>query len=184
MPCSMIENHSGVVISREQWDAVWQRAHDGQVQVALSELLADAATLNDEEPCETNDEYPYLLSAGERRAYTANTIFSNPKWRRKDAAGALYLHPEDAARLNLGDGSNARVTTQRGSVDVIVEMNDRMMRGHMSLPNGMGIVYPDENGVEQMTGTAPNEITWSALADEYVGTPWHKSVPVRVEAID
>lgn len=181
---ALIENHSGVVISREQWDAVWQRAHDGQVQVALSELLADAATLNDEEPCETNDEYPYLLSAGERRAYTANTIFSNPKWRRKDAAGALYLHPEDAARLNLGDGSNARVTTQRGSVDVIVEMNDRMMRGHMSLPNGMGIVYPDENGVEQMTGTAPNEITWSALADEYVGTPWHKSVPVRVEAID
>ena len=181
---ALIENHSGVVISREQWNAVWQRAHDGQIQVALSELLADAATLDDEEPCETSDEYPYLLSAGERRTYTANTIFSNPEWRRKDADGALYLHPEDAARLNLGDGSNARITTQRGSVDVIVEMNERMMRGHMSLPNGMGILYPDENGVEQMTGTAPNEITWSAFADEYVGTPWHKSVPVRVEAID
>ena len=96
----------------------------------------------------------------------------------------LYIHPEDAARMNLGDGSSARVTSERGSMDVIIELNERMMRGHMSLPNGMGLDYPDEQGQMKATGTSPNELTWSSFADEYVGTPWHKTVPVRIEAID
>lgn len=181
---ALIENHSGVIVSSEQWFDVWSRAPGNKVQLALDEFLEDVARLNDESPDETSTEFPFLLSAGERRTYTANTIFTNPEWRKKDREGALYINPEDAARLNLGDGSSARITTQRGTVDVLVEMNDRMMRGHMSLPNGMGLLYPDENGELRATGTSPNELTWSSLADEYVGTPWHKTVPARVEAID
>ena len=181
---ALIENHSGVVTSVEEWGNIWDRVPGGKIQLALDDLLADVADRNEEEPQETTGEYPYLLSAGERRTYTANTILRNPQWRRKDNDGALYMNPDDAARLNLGDGSNARVISARGSVEVVVEMNDRMMRGHMSLPNGMGVSYPDANGEDTLTGAAPNELTWSSFADEYVGTPWHKTVPVRVEAID
>ena len=133
---------------------------------------------------EASSEYPFLLSAGERRSFTANTIIRNPEWRRKDAEGALFINPDDAARLNLGSGSTARISTQAGSVHVLVEVNDRMYRGHVSLPNGLGLDYPDEDGVLQRTGAAPNELTWSQLRDEYAGTPWHKSVPARVEAVD
>ena len=108
----------------------------------------------------------------------------NPAWRRKDPDGALYINPEDAARLNLGEGSTARVSTKRGSVDVLVELNDRMQRGHVSMPNGLGLDYPGEGGARKQTGVAPNDLTWSAHRDEYVGTPWHKSVPARIEAVD
>ena len=135
-----------------------------------------------ESPQETSDEFPFLLAAGERRSFTANTILRDPTWRRKDKQGAMYIHPEDAARLNLGEESRAVLTSDRGSVEVLVELNDRMARGHLSIPNGLGLSYPNEDG-EALTGAAPNELTSSALRDVYAGTPWHKSVPVRVEPI-
>ena len=181
---TMLESPSGMVFSRETWDDVWGRVPGETVNLALDDLLAASAALNDEQPAETSGEYPFLLSAGERRSFTANTIMRNPEWRRKDTQGALYINPEDAARLNLGDGSTARVSTQRGALDVTVELNDRMGRGHVSLPNGLGLDYPDEDGSLRQTGASPNELTWSALRDAYVGTPWHKSVPARIEAVE
>ena len=65
---------------------------------------------------------------------------------------------------------------------VEVELSDRMMRGHVSIPNGLGLHYPDENGNPVLTGVAPNELTSLSLRDKFAGTPWHKSVPVRIEA--
>ena len=181
---ALISNHSGVVTSSETWDDVWARTANGKVNIDLPEMLDAARGLNKETPQETDDKYPLVLSAGERRSYTANTIIRNPAWRKKDTQGALYINPEDAARLNLGEGSAARIATRRGELDVVIEINDRMQRGHISLPNGLGLIYPDEDGVAQVVGTSPNELTSGELADEFVGTPWHKSVPARLEAFD
>ena len=181
---AMVTQPSGVIFSHEEWADVWARVPDGKIQLELSDLLADAAQLNGETPEEASAEFPFLLSAGERRSFTANTIIRNPEWRRKDVEGALFINPDDAARLNLGEGSTARIATRAGALDVLVELNDRMHKGHVSLPNGMGVDYPDAEGVLQQTGVSPNELTSSELRDEYAGTPWHKSVPARIEAID
>ena len=180
----IVAGHSGVIFSREQWDDVVARLPEGRVRLALGDLLEDAAALGAEDPDETSSDYPFLLSAGERRAFTANTIIRDPDWRRKDREGALYINPGDAARLNLGTGSTARVTTARGCLDVQVEVNERMRPGHVSLPNGMGLDYPDADGSLRGTGPSPNELTSLAMKDPYVGTPWHKSVPARIEAVD
>ena len=180
---AILAGPSAVIMSKEDWPDVWQRTPGGRVNFDLPEMLEAAAQLNSENPQETTAEFPFLLSAGERRDFTANTILRNPAWRRKDKEGALYINPDDAARLNLGDGSNARITTARGALDVVVAINDRMQRGHISIPNGLGLDYPDEQGNMKTTGAAPNELTSTDLADKFFGTPWHKSVPVRVEAI-
>ena len=94
----------------------------------------------------------------------------------------LLINPDDAARLNLGSGSRATITTQKGQANVLVEVSDRMMRGLVSLPNGLGLDYPDEDGNLELTGVAPNELTSIEHRDKFAGTPWHKSVPVRIEA--
>ncbi len=181
---ALLASPSGMVTSVEGWDEVWKRVPGGRVDLEQREFLADATTLNDEEPEETSEAFPFLLAAGERRAFTANTIMRNPEWRRKDPHGALHINPEDAARLNLGEGSTARISSERGSLDVVVELTDRMYRGHVSLPNGLGLDYPDDDGTVIQNGAAPNELTSLHLRDEYVGTPWHKTVPVRIEAVD
>jgi anaerobic selenocysteine-containing dehydrogenase len=57
-----------------------------------------------------------------------------------------------------------------------------MQSGHAALPNGLGLDHVDEGG-RVVTGVAPNELTATDDRDPWAGTPWHKSVPARVEAI-
>ena len=85
--------------------------------------------------------------------------------------------------MGVEDGGRVRVTTKRSSAEVPVELSDRMQPGHVSLPNGLGLDFPDANGERHVTGVAPNELTHGADRDWLAGTPWHKHTPARVEAI-
>jgi hypothetical protein len=66
---------------------------------------------------------------------------------------------------------------------VAVELFPGLRPGHVSLPNGLGLGYPAEDGVPVLTGAPPNELTSSDARDRFAGTPWHKHVPARVEAV-
>jgi anaerobic selenocysteine-containing dehydrogenase len=129
--------------------------------------------------------FPFVLSAGERRAFTANTIIRDPSWRSKDAAGALRISPADAAALGVVGGESVRLVTRKDAVVVNVEVSDSMLPGHVSLPNGLGVLYPADGagGEPRATGVAPNELTAVEDRDPFVGTPWHKHVPARVERV-
>jgi hypothetical protein len=58
-----------------------------------------------------------------------------------------------------------------------------MLPGHVSLPNGQGVDFPDAGGAAHATGVAPNELTDLRSKDWFAGTPWHKYVPARVTAV-
>ena len=103
--------------------------------------------------------------------------------RKRDVAGALRMSPTDAARLGIADGGTARVTTATGSTVASVEVTSTLQSGHVTLPNGLGVDFPDADGERQVTGVAPNELTASNHRDHRAGTPWHKHVPARVEAV-
>ena len=57
-----------------------------------------------------------------------------------------------------------------------------MQNGHVALPNGLGLDHV-ESGNRRKTGLAPNELTASEDRDPWAGTPWHKSVPARLEPV-
>jgi formate dehydrogenase len=139
--------------------------------------------LNDSPPQLTTTEFPIVLSVGERRAYTANDIFRDPTWRKRDASGALRVSVEDAQALGLVDGGRARITTSGGSAEASIEVNESMLRGHASLPNGYGLDYIDGSGEAVIPGVAPNSLTSTEWRDAYAGTPWHKHVPARIEPV-
>ena len=58
-----------------------------------------------------------------------------------------------------------------------------MLPGHISLPNGQGVDYPDASGRPVLTGVPVNELTATGWRDPLAATPWHKHVPARVEAV-
>src|SRR5437764_10604150 len=97
---------------------------DGRIALEITELLAELRELGRTRPGHTTGEFPIVLSVGERRAYTANDIFRNPQWRKRDAQGALRVSLEDAEGLGLSDGGRATVTTARGSAEATVEVSD------------------------------------------------------------
>ena len=181
---AILSSRSGVVITDDEYDESWRRLKtaDGRIHVTIPELLAELQGLATE-PAASDLDWPFVLSAGERRSFTANTIMRDPAWRKRDPAGALRVSPGDAARLGLVDGGRARLSTRRGGGEVTVEVDDRMQDGHPALPNGLGLFSPSDNGDAVVTGLAPNELTDAAARDPFAGTPWHKHVPARLEPV-
>jgi anaerobic selenocysteine-containing dehydrogenase len=182
---AMLSSRSGMTFTVDDYEDAWNYVpHPGhRIAMEIPELLTELAELGGGPERWTSDEFPFVLSAGERRNSTANTIIRDPLWRKRDAAGALRISPQDAERLGIADGGLARVTTERGTAQALVEVSDAMLAGHVSLPNGLGVDYPGEDGEPVLTGVAPNELTSLAWRDPIAGTPWHKHVPARVEAL-
>jgi formate dehydrogenase len=157
---------------------------DRRIALELPEMLDELRTLHADRPPLTSPEFPMVLSAGERRAYTANDILRDPAWRKRDTDGALRISTEDAAALGLTSGDRARVCTAAGAAVATVEVTGAMQPGHASLPNGYGVDYLDADGVTRVPGVAPNALTSIDWRDAYAGTPWHKHVPARIEALE
>ena len=89
----------------------------------------------------------------------------------------------DASALGVEDGSRVRVVTRAGEAETVAEVSETMRSGHISLPNGFGLEYPDEVGEHRISGIAPNELTSIDDRDWFAGTPHHKHVPARVELV-
>ena len=176
---------SGLIFAVDEWEESMHRVGTpgGRIQLALPEFFDELRGLQTESSPAPPADYPFVLSAGERRSYTANTIIRNPEWRRKDREGALRISPADAQRLGVAHGEAVRVSTRRGSTVAPVEVSDRMQPGHVSLPNGHGTDFAAGVAAATPDGTAPNELTSIADRDAFALTPWHKFVPARIERI-
>jgi anaerobic selenocysteine-containing dehydrogenase len=179
---ALLHGRSGIVFTVDEPDESWQRleTRDKRIALAIPELLAELATLASDVVPSVDLEYPFVLSAGERRTSTANTNLRDPAWRKKDDRGALRMSPADAARLGVVDGDTVRIVTRRGEAIAQVEISDTLQAGHATLPNGLGLAYPDANGQPTVVGVAPNELTSSADRDWLAGTPWHKHVRAQI----
>lgn len=175
---AILASPSGLVFARDTWEDTFARLGRSRIELALPDLLDELDTLR-APAADRPAAFPFVLSAGERRSFTANTIVRDPSWRGRADEHALRLGPVDAQALGVASGDSVRLTTAQGSVEIEVAISEMMQPGHISLPNGLGVSYPGTDGV----GVAPNELTSAADRDRFVGTPWHKSVPARVERI-
>ncbi|ULE32347.1 molybdopterin-dependent oxidoreductase [Mycobacterium sp. IDR2000157661] len=182
---AILANPSGVTFTVHEYadDFALISHADRKIALDLPEMLDEVRALAHRPPDLTTAEFPIVLSAGERRAYTANDILRDPSWRKRDVDGALRVSLEDADTLGLVDGGRARITTAAGSAEASVEVSEAMLPGHASLPNGFGLDFIDDDGRTRVPGVAPNALTSSDWRDAYAGTPWHKHVPARIEAV-
>jgi anaerobic selenocysteine-containing dehydrogenase len=182
---AILRGRSGITFTLDDYEDAWSYiSHpDKRIALEIPELVDELRGLADEEPGWCSDELPLVLSAGERRSSTANTIIRDPGWRKRDSDGALRISPLDAERLGLESGGRARIVTAAGSAEAVVEVTDAMQPGHISLPNGQGVDYPDPDGTPVLTGVAANQLTSLSWRDPLAATPWHKHVPARVEAL-
>jgi anaerobic selenocysteine-containing dehydrogenase len=176
---SILESRSGTIISEHELEDTWSfiRHPDGKIHLEIPEMRAALDALRDEP--EPSRELPFVLIAGERRAYNANTIYRDPAWRKKDRDGALRIHPEDAADLGLADGDRALCRSSRGALEVTIEITDSIRRGVVTLPHGYGMSYRGSGPI----GPWLNRLTDSAHRDPIAATPFHKHVPVQIEKI-
>lgn len=173
---AILEQRSGVVMSRHCYEDVWSlvRTPDKRIRLEVPEMLRELEALTTESL--DFGPYPFVLMAGERRSYNANQIFRDPAWRKVDHDGALRLHPDDAKRLGLAQGDRAVVESRTDSIDVVVDIDDSVRPGVVTLPHGYGAHFGGRGPI----GPAVNRLTASRHCDPFTRTPYHKYVPVAV----
>jgi anaerobic selenocysteine-containing dehydrogenase len=182
---AMLDNPSGIVFAKasERQSFEMLRQAGGQINLAIPEMLEALDSLGLDGPPRDAD-FPYVLSAGERRTETSNTNIRDAGWLRKgELESSLRVHPGDAAQLGLMDGGRVRIVSRRGAAEARVEVTDDARPGHVALPNGLGLDVLQADGRVKRQGIALNELTDHRWRDSVVGTPWHKHVPVRLERV-
>jgi anaerobic selenocysteine-containing dehydrogenase len=181
---AILNSPSGVIFGVSQysdsWDAV--KLPDHKINLNIKEMLDELATIDSKLPHRRPD-YPFILSAGERRAETSQTSIRNPGWMKNGEFGVLRIHPQDAADLGCNDGDWVQLKTQRGAAQATIELTDELQPGFVSLPNGHGLDYPNASGALARRGVSVNELTNTFDRDPFAGTPWHKYVPVHLERL-
>jgi formate dehydrogenase len=158
------------------------RHRDGKIRLAPPLLLAELERALAAPPPAADPAYPLVLNGGHRTRWTANTIQRDPAWQKgKGAVCALGMSPADAAALGAVEGELVEVATRRGQVRVPLAVDATLQPGHVIIPNGYGIEYPDaRTGELRRNGACINELTDGADRDPLTGCPHHKAIPCRV----
>ncbi len=156
------------------------QTEDGKVNLFIPELLDELAAVDaerEEAALVPDPRFPLVLMAGRHTSMNANTLMRNPAWNEGKRDCTVAMHPADAEALHLTDGQMVRVTTEAGSEDIELEVTDTAYRGHVVIPHGFGMVY---NGKKYKANV--NRLTKNTHRD-WFGTPIHRYVPCRVEAL-
>ncbi len=183
---AILDSDTAVPISTHTYEEGWQlvRHADGRIALAIPEMLDELRALEGEvaDP-HVDTRYPFILASGERRSYNANQIYRDPDWRRQDREGALRIHPQDAERLGLATGQLAVCESRAGSVEVVIQPDDTVRPGCLSLPHGYGQSDSGDASDDRATGPRINFLTSSDHCDPLAKTPYHKHVPVRLTPV-
>jgi anaerobic selenocysteine-containing dehydrogenase len=157
------------------------RTQDGRVNLLIPELADWVRSVDADSEAralELRPDYPFVLNAGRHMDMNANTLMRDPAWNEGRRACTLFMNPEDALGLGASDGQTVRVTTEAGSVEVELEVTGATRPGMVIIPHGFGLDYGG-----RVYGVNVNRLAKSSHRDKLAGTPWHRYVPCKVEAL-
>ena len=133
--------------------------------------------VNEAEQLRLDENFPLILMAGRHMDMNSNTNMRDPAWNKDKRACTLAINPSDAEALGIADKQLVRVVTEAGEEDIEAEVTQDARKGQVIMPHGFGLVY---DGVKY--GANVNRLAKNTNRD-FVGTPMHRYVPCRVEAV-
>jgi anaerobic selenocysteine-containing dehydrogenase len=157
---------------------------DHTIRLAPQEYLDDLPRLRRRMAVWTATADDGLVLIGRRQLRSNNSWLHNSSRLVKGKPRCtLLMHPDDAKRRELTDGSVARLSSRVGAIDVPVEVTDGIMPGVVSLPHGWG---HHREGVRlsvaiEHPGASINDVTDERFIDALSGNSALSGVRVEVE---
>jgi anaerobic selenocysteine-containing dehydrogenase len=165
------------------------RTPSGRIEMAPEMLTADVARLHrrlaDRQATPAGEDGFLLI--GRRDLRSNNSWMHNVKVLVKGKPRCtLHIHPDDADRLGLAHGGEARVASRTGELTIPVEVTDAIRRGVVSIPHGWG---HDADGVQlsvarEHAGVNSNLLADEELIDPVSGTAVLNGIPVEVAPVE
>ena len=160
-------------------DEVMAVAPTGLVELAPPVIVDDLARVRRllaEPPAEG------MTMIGRRGRHSMNSSLHNVDGLAGKDRSTLHVHPHDAQRLGLTDGSLADVTSRRATIRVSVEVTEDIAPGVCSLPHGFGHDTPGSRQrlATSYAGANANALTDDAALDPLSGTAALNGTVVQV----
>jgi anaerobic selenocysteine-containing dehydrogenase len=156
------------------------RTASGKIELAPEPILADVERLRGSLDRTRNG---HLVLIGRRHLRSNNSWMHNlrPLVKGKDRC-TMHVNPQDAERLGLVDGAQARVSSDTGSLEAPVEVTDAIRQGVVSIPHGWG---HDVDGARQdvareHAGVNSNVLSDGSRYDVLSGNAVLNGIPVEV----
>ena len=141
------------------------RTPSGRIELCPGPITADLDRLE----ASLGRDNGGMVLIGRRHLRSNNSWLHNlPHLVRGADRCTMHVSPADAARLGLDDGSQARVASRAGAVEVPVEVTDAIMDGVISIPHGWG---HDAEGSRLAVAAEHGGVNSNLLADETVVDP-------------
>ncbi|MEY2959231.1 MAG: hypothetical protein RLZZ01_1799 [Actinomycetota bacterium] len=157
------------------------RTPSGKIEVFPDLLRADLERLTTS-LSRVRDEA--LVLVGRRHVRSNNSWMHNVRVLTKGRNRCtLQVHPDDAQRLGLADGTPTRVRSRVGEVVIVAEVTDGIRPGVVSIPHGFGQDLPGVRlqVASEYGGVNTNLLTDELFYDEPSGNIALNGVPVTVE---
>jgi anaerobic selenocysteine-containing dehydrogenase len=162
------------------------RTPTGMIELAPEACVADVERLHAalDRPL-AKDGGPLVL-VGRRDLRSNNSWMHNLQVLVKGKPRCtVHVHPEDAARLGVGNGADVRVSSTSGAIVLPAEVTDAVMQGVVSIPHGWG---HDVEGTQMATasqnaGANSNILARSDLFDPLSGNAVFSGIPVELAAV-
>ena len=156
------------------------RTPSGKIELAPPQVVADVKRVADQLAAPAGE----MVIIGRRHVRSNNSWMHNlPLLAKGPNRCTALVHPDDARRLGLADGGNARITGRTGHPIVAqVEVSDEMMPGVVSVPHGWGHDLPESKlkVAGERPGANLNAVLDDTLIDPLSGNAVLGGVPVSV----
>jgi anaerobic selenocysteine-containing dehydrogenase len=119
-----------------------------------------------------DDVYPYRLLSPKTKLMHGSQAGNLPRMARRLGRPYFFIHPEDAQREGISDRATVRVYNDRGSVELVAQISERVQPGMLVSYNGrwgernVNATTSDEEA--DLGGQATFQSNWVGL--EQIGT--------------
>jgi anaerobic selenocysteine-containing dehydrogenase len=158
------------------------RTASGMVELAPEPIVRDLDRLRAGLEVEGSPNGGMVL-IGRRQLRSNNSWMHNlPALVKGKERCTMHVHPDDAARLGLSEGGNARLSSAAGELVATVELTDAIMPGVVSIPHGWG---HDAAGMRmdvasKHAGVNSNLLADESKVDEVSGNAVLNGIPVEI----
>jgi anaerobic selenocysteine-containing dehydrogenase len=157
------------------------RTPTGMIELSPPQLIADLVRL---EESIAKVDFDQMLLVGRRELKSNNSWMHNINVLTKGSLSCTaHVHPNDAQRLGLQQGSTVRITSRVGSVEAPVDITDSVREGVVSLPHGWGhgVKGTQMSVAAAKAGVNSNILTDHEVMDPLSGNAALNAIPVTLQ---
>jgi sulfite reductase (NADPH) flavoprotein alpha-component len=139
-----------------------------------------------------DDDYPFVLNTGrlQHQWHTLTKTGKVAKLNKLNPGPFVELHPDDAARLDVGDGDAVEVASRRGRAVLPAMVTDRVQPGNLFAPFHWNDVFGENLAVNAVTSDAVDPVSFqpefkvaAVTLTKVAAAPAIEPVPLTAKAV-